>query len=149
MTPRVCQQQQYRKASSIALTDLKSRWESMSTTEQNSIAKELEEAQRGDWKALSTENKQAAYYIAFGPHGPRQPILQPGDNTKVFGGVVAVVTISSALFYVIRQNGEEKPLTTTKEWEEATNEYLREQKSNPITGISSEGYKGKGYVTIT
>ena len=45
--------------------------------------------------------------------------------------------------------GEEKPLTTTKEWEEATNEYLREQKSNPITGISSEGYKGKGYVTIT
>ena len=60
LTSRVCQQQQYRKASTIALTDLKTRWETMSATEQNSIAKELEEAQKGDWKALSAENKQAA-----------------------------------------------------------------------------------------
>ena len=40
-------------------------------------------------------------------------------------------------------------MTTTNEWKEATNEYLKEQNSNPITGISSEGYKGKGYVALT
>jgi cytochrome c oxidase subunit 4 len=40
----------------------------------------------------------------------------------------------------------EKPKTLTPEWEEATNEYLKEQKSNPISGIGSEGYQGKGYV---
>ena len=44
---------------------------------------------------------------------------------------------------------EEKPITTTNEWKEATNEYLKEQNSNPISGISSEGYKGKGYVALT
>lgn len=32
----------------------------MSQSEQNSIAKELEEAQKGDWKALSQDNKKAA-----------------------------------------------------------------------------------------
>lgn len=34
----------------------------------------------------------------------------------------------------------------TKEWQEASNERGREQKQNPITGISSDGYKGKGHV---
>lgn len=34
----------------------------------------------------------------------------------------------------------------TPEWQEKTNEYLKSQNSNPITGISSEGYKGKGYL---
>jgi cytochrome c oxidase subunit 4 len=34
----------------------------------------------------------------------------------------------------------------TTEWQEATNEYMKGQKANPITGISSEGYKGKGFV---
>lgn len=42
--------------------------------------------------------------------------------------------------------GQEKPHTVSKEWEEATNEYLKSQNSNPISGISSEGYKGTGYV---
>ena len=34
----------------------------------------------------------------------------------------------------------------SREWQEATNEYLREQKAEPITGISSEGYTGPGYI---
>jgi cytochrome c oxidase subunit 4 len=33
----------------------------------------------------------------------------------------------------------------SKEWREQTDEYMRSQKANPITGISSEGYKGKGF----
>lgn len=40
----------------------------------------------------------------------------------------------------------EKPKTISPEWEEATNEYMKEQKMNPISGIASEGYQGKGYV---
>jgi hypothetical protein len=43
--------------------------------------------------------------------------------------------------------GQEVPITRTKEWEEATNEYLKSQNSNPISGVSSEGYNGSGYVT--
>ncbi|KAF3924154.1 hypothetical protein AA313_de0206256 [Arthrobotrys entomopaga] len=38
------------------------------------------------------------------------------------------------------------PKTMTKEWQEMSNEYLKGQKAEPITGISSEGYKGPGMV---
>jgi len=34
----------------------------------------------------------------------------------------------------------------TKEWQEATNRMMQEKNMNPITGISSTGYKGKGQI---
>jgi cytochrome c oxidase subunit 4 len=34
----------------------------------------------------------------------------------------------------------------SKEWQEASNEYLKSQKVEPITGVSSEGYSGPGMV---
>lgn len=49
-----------RNASTVALQDLKTRWPAMSTTEQNTIAKELEEVQKQDWNVMSTEDKKAA-----------------------------------------------------------------------------------------
>ncbi|KAI8139966.1 cytochrome c oxidase subunit IV [Fennellomyces sp. T-0311] len=133
-------------STNVAVQNLEGRWKTLSTAEQNTIAKQLEEAQKADWKVLSTEEKKAAYYIAFGPHGPREPITQPGHGAKVLGGIAAVMAASAGLFYVIRVNGQEKPQTFTKEWQEATNEYLKSQNSNPVSGISSEGYKGTGYV---
>ncbi|KAJ2963601.1 hypothetical protein NQZ79_g1387 [Umbelopsis isabellina] len=133
-------------STNVAVQNIESRWKSLSQTEQNTIAKQLEEAQKGDWKQLSLEEKKAAYYIAFGAHGPREPLTQPGHGMKVLIGTIGVVAASTALFYVIRQNAIEKPKTISKEWEEATNEYMKEQKMNPISGIASEGYKGKGYV---
>jgi len=36
------------------------------------------------------------------------------------------------------------PRTMTKEWKDAETEYVKKQNGNPLTGISSEGYKGKG-----
>ncbi|KAI9311204.1 cytochrome c oxidase subunit IV [Dichotomocladium elegans] len=135
-----------RYASSVAIQDLKSRWATMSTAEQNTVAKQLEETQKADWKIMSMDDKKAAYYIAFGEHGPRKPLLEPGHTGKVLGGVAGVLAASLGLFLAIRAGAEETPRTMTKEWEQATNEYLREQKSNPINGVSSEGYKGKGYV---
>lgn len=41
--------------------------------------------------------------------------------------------------------GAEHPHTLSEEWRQKTTEYLKSQNSNPISGISSEGYKGKGY----
>ncbi|KAI8066850.1 cytochrome c oxidase subunit IV [Gongronella butleri] len=135
-----------RNASTVAVQNLEARWKTLSTAEQNTIAKQLEEAQKGDWKVLSADEKKASYYIAFGPHGPREPITGPGHTQKVFLGVVGVLAASAGLFALIRSGGKEKPHTMSKEWQEATNEYLKSQNSNPISGISSEGYKGKGYV---
>lgn len=34
----------------------------------------------------------------------------------------------------------------TKEYQEQMNKRALEEKLNPITGISSEGYKGRGFV---
>ncbi|KAG0740807.1 hypothetical protein G6F57_002644 [Rhizopus arrhizus] len=135
-----------RNASTVSVQNIETRWKTLSAAEQNTIAKQLEEAQKGDWKVLSLDEKKAAYYIAFGPHGPREPLTKPGHAMKVLGGVAGVLAASGALFYAIRVNGQETPRTINKEWEQATNEYLKSQNSNPISGISSEGYKGTGYV---
>lgn len=44
-------------------------------------------------------------YIAFGEHGPRTPVVQPGEHTKVAGGVLAVLTTAATLFYILDSNG--------------------------------------------
>ncbi|KAI9257889.1 cytochrome c oxidase subunit IV [Sporodiniella umbellata] len=135
-----------RYTSTVSVRNLEARWKTLSIAEQNTIAKQLEEAQKGDWKALSIDDKKAAYFIAFGAHGPREPITKPGHGAKVFAGVSGVLAVSGALFYAMRVGGQETPKTINREWEQATNEYLKSQNSNPVTGISSEGYKGTGYV---
>ncbi|KAL0089781.1 cytochrome c oxidase subunit 4 COX4 [Phycomyces blakesleeanus] len=133
-------------STNVSVQNLETRWKTLSTAEQNTVAKQLEEAQKADWKSLSVDDKKAAFYIAFGAHGPREPLTTPNHGLKVLGGVIGVLVASGALFYAMRLGGGENPPTMTKEWQEATNEYLKSQNSNPITGISSEGYKGKGYV---
>ncbi|ORX60290.1 cytochrome c oxidase subunit IV [Hesseltinella vesiculosa] len=135
-----------RNASTVAVQNLESRWKTLSSAEQNTIAKQLEEAQKADWKTLTADEKKASFYIAFGPHGPREPVTGPGHTQKVVAGVAGVLVASAALFALIRSGGKEKPVTMSKEWQEASNEYMKSQNSNPISGISSEGYKGKGMV---
>ncbi|CAO3666161.1 unnamed protein product [Rhizopus stolonifer] len=39
-----------RNASTVSVQNLEARWKTLSTAEQNTIAKQLEEAQKGDWK---------------------------------------------------------------------------------------------------
>ncbi|KAF9107215.1 Cytochrome c oxidase subunit 5A [Mortierella sp. AM989] len=133
--------------SEVPLANLELRWKTLSTSEQTSLAKQLEEAQAGDWTKLSLEQKKAAYWVAFGPHGARTPLHGPNHGIKVFAGTAAVVASAGALFLWIRSKGGEKPTTMTKEWQEASNEYARANKINPITGVSSEEYKGTGFVS--
>lgn len=45
-------------------------------------------------------------YIAFGAHGPREPLTKPGHGLKVLIGTIGIMAASGALFYVIRQNGK-------------------------------------------
>jgi len=111
-----------------------------------------------------------AWWIAFGPHGPRAE-TPPGEWTKVFLYTAVGIAASGVLFYAVHSNARPQPRTMTKEWQEATNEYLKvrhplaftdhwlspyvlwlltylvqKERSNPIYGISSEGYTGKGHV---
>lgn len=111
------------------------------------VHSQLEVLQKKDWKTLSIDEKKAAYYVAFGPHGPRAPVSPPGQNFKVFLATMGLIGVAGIIYAVIRSYAPPPPRTLTKEWQEASNKRAIEQKMNPITGISSEGYKGKGFVT--
>ncbi|KAI0362608.1 cytochrome c oxidase subunit IV [Trametes cingulata] len=122
-------------------------WERLSADEQAVIHQQLEEIQKRDWKTLSVDEKKAAYYVAFGPHGPRAPVDPPNAGMKIVLGVSGLIAAAGALYFAIRSTAPAPPKTLSKEWEEATNERALELKINPISGISSEGYKGPGFVT--
>lgn len=66
----------------------------------------------------------SAYWIAFGPHGPRA--LPPPDEGKKIALYTAIgVLISAGVFGLTRFFAKPAPHTMTKEWQEASNEYLK------------------------
>ncbi|KAF4576379.1 Cytochrome c oxidase subunit 5A [Pleurotus pulmonarius] len=135
------------RATHVALKgNVEAQWANLNQDDKSLVIEQLEELQKKDWKQLSIDEKKAAYYVAFGPHGPRTPINPPGTILKIFLGTMGLVGAAGALFLALRQIAPPPPKTLTKEWEEASNERAIEQKMNPITGITSEGYSGKGFV---
>ena len=79
----------------------------------------------------------AAYWIAFGPHGPRA-LPPPGEGKKVAAYTAAGVLFSFIIFVTVRSFANPAPRTMTKEWQEATNEYLKERKPY-LPNLSSSG----------
>lgn len=69
-------------------------------------------------------NPLTAYYIAFGAHGPRAQD-PPNEGWKVFGYVCAGIGATFVLFGTIRMFAKGSPSTMNKEYQEATNEYLK------------------------
>jgi len=133
--------------SAVPLSNVEAQWERLTADEQLAIHRQLEDVQKRDWKTLSLDEKRAAYFIAFGSHGPRAPIKPPGSNVKILLGIVGAIGLAGAIYGLIRARAPPPPRTLNREWQEAMNERSLEKKHNPISGISSEGYTGKGYVT--
>jgi cytochrome c oxidase subunit 4 len=65
-----------------------------------------------------------AYYIAFGPHGPRA-LPPPGEGMKIFSYTVIGLIVSFGIFTFAHSMARPPPATMTKEYQEKTNEYLR------------------------
>jgi len=135
-----------RDASLIPLSNVEAQWATLSGEEKTVVHEQLEVLQKKDWKLLSLDEKKAAYYVAFGPHGPRAPVSKPGDSLKIFAYTLALVGAAGILSITLKQFGGPPPKTMTKEWHEAENVRAREMNINPITGVSSPDYKGKGFV---
>ncbi|KAJ9641907.1 Cytochrome c oxidase subunit 5B, mitochondrial [Coniosporium tulheliwenetii] len=125
--PVVCLQQarQAHAISNPTLADIEKRWEAMPPQEQADLWMALRDRMKVDWKELTLQEKKAAYWIAFGPHGPRA-LPPPGEGTTVF--IYTMIGVAAAAT---------TPKTMTKEYQEASEEYLRNQGTEPITG-----YKG-------
>ncbi|KZT43994.1 cytochrome c oxidase subunit IV [Sistotremastrum suecicum HHB10207 ss-3] len=119
----------------IPLSNVEAQWEKLSSDEQLTVHQQLEALQKKDWKELSIDEKKAAYYVAFGPHGPRAPIKPPGANTTIFFGTIGAIAVSSIIFALIRSRAPPPPKTMTKEWQEAATEQAKERRENPITGM--------------
>ncbi|KAI5455223.1 Cytochrome c oxidase subunit 5B, mitochondrial [Naganishia albida] len=133
-------------ASGAVLGNIEATWTKLPKEEQYEVYRTLEEVQKRDWKQLTVDEKKASYFVAYGPHGPRAPINTPGNTMRVAIGTAAAIGTAFAIFSLIRSQAPPPPKTMTKEWQEAMNEKAKEDNLNPITGISSEGYQGKGYV---
>lgn len=73
---------------------------------------------------LTPISRYAAYWIAFGPHGPRS-LPPPGEGKKVAAYTLIGLGVSLAIFATMRSFAKPAPPTMTKEWQEATNEYLK------------------------
>lgn len=138
--PAVCQLQQARQAHAISnptLANIEKRWEDMPPQEQADLWMSLRDRMKVDWKEMTMQEKKAAYYIAFGPHGPRRP-PPPDEGRNVFLLSAGVIAASFVVFACTRMFASPiRPRTMTKEWQEASEEYLKAQGSEPITG-----YKG-------
>ncbi|KAF7508044.1 hypothetical protein GJ744_009626 [Endocarpon pusillum] len=139
---------QSRAAHAIAnptLAGIEKRWEAMPPQDQAALWMQLRDRMKVDWHEMTIQEKKAAWWIAFGPHGPRAE-TPPGEWGRVFLYTGIAVAVSIVIFMIGHSFSRPPPRTMTKEWQEATNEYLKKERSNPIYGISSEGYSGKGYV---
>ncbi|KAK0196510.1 COX4, subunit IV of cytochrome c oxidase [Armillaria mellea] len=130
----------------IPLGRVEALWDTISLEEKAALRSQLAEVQKKDWKQLSIEEKTAAYFVSFGPHGHRAPAGKPGDNLKIAASVAGLLGVSYLMMMGVKAMAPAPPKTITKEWQEASSERAIEQKMNPITGISSKGYKGAGFV---
>ena len=80
-----------------------------------------------------------AYYIAFGPHGPRRP-APPDEGRKVLLLSSAVIAGAIAVFAFTRMFANpNRPRTMTKEWQEASEEYLKVRWPHQTTPCSTLG----------
>ncbi|KAK1761303.1 cytochrome c oxidase polypeptide 5, mitochondrial [Echria macrotheca] len=131
--------------SNPTLANIEKRWDGMPLQEQAELWMALRDRMKGSWTELTIQEKKAAYWIAFGPHGPRA-LPPPGEGKKVAAYTFIGLAASFVIFATIRAFAGPPPASMTKEWQEASNEYLKGQNSDPLTGISSEGYSGKGMV---
>ncbi|KAL6720228.1 Cytochrome c oxidase subunit 5B, mitochondrial [Lecanora helva] len=131
--------------SNPTLAQIEKRWEGMPPQEQADLWMALRDRMKNDWHELTLQERKAAYWIAFGPHGPRA-LPPPGENWMVFGYTMLGIGISFVIFCGIRMFARPAPGTMNAQYQEMTNEYLKNQRVEPITGVSSEGYSGKGMV---
>lgn len=85
-------------------------------------------------RSLLADIFSIAWWIAFGPHGPRAE-TPPGEWGRVWFYTAVGIAVSAVLFYGIHSFARPPPRTMTKEWQEATNEYLK---------VSLDGVIGEG-----
>ncbi|QIX01628.1 hypothetical protein AMS68_007145 [Peltaster fructicola] len=141
LTQQTTQKRCAHAVSNPTLANIERRWTEMPPQEQAELWMALRDRMKTDWTQLTNQEKKAAYWIAFGPHGPRAE-APPGESATILWQVTLAVVVSFGLFGLVRAFARPPPSTMNKEWQEATEAYLKENNIEPITGISNPEYKG-------
>ncbi|EGW32342.1 cytochrome-c oxidase subunit VA [Spathaspora passalidarum NRRL Y-27907] len=125
-----------RALSNAYVSKLEERWTHLAQQDQQALIQELKARMELPWGELTSAEKKAAYYISFGSWGPRKPMYNPGDKSKIFWTVTGTVVASIIAFIGIRSLAAPPPHTNTREWQEASDEYLKSKNANPFSGYS-------------
>ncbi|KAL8903626.1 MAG: hypothetical protein Q9207_003801 [Kuettlingeria erythrocarpa] len=110
--------------SNPTLAGIEKRWEGMPPQEQADLWMALRDRMKTDWHEMTLQEKKAAYWIAFGPHGPRA-LPPPGEGKQVFWYTMLGVAISAVIFVTIRQFARPPPKTMNAQYQAMSNEYLK------------------------
>ncbi|KAJ3139782.1 Cytochrome c oxidase subunit 5A [Physocladia obscura] len=142
------------RATEASIRGLETRWGKLPEAEQGAIADRIAAAEKADWKAMSLEEKRAAYFIAYGAHGARNQ-KDPNLTKAVWSWVALFIGISGGIFAywetrellqsesyhltdLTKRSNEktEKPQirTMTPEWKAAEDARAIELKQNPFQG---------------
>ncbi|KAK6463041.1 cytochrome-c oxidase subunit VA [Scheffersomyces coipomensis] len=125
-----------RPLSNAYVSKLESRWTALPKEDQTSLIESLKSRMELPWQELTPAEKKASYYISFGEWGPRKPLYGPGDQAKVVYGVVGGIVVSIVIFAGIRSVAPASPTTLNRQWQEASDEYLKSKNANPFSGYS-------------
>lgn len=121
--------------SNATVANLEKRWEDLPEIDQKDIIAKLSSRQSLPWKELTSAEKKAAWYISFGAWGPRKPIHTKEDKIYIFWGTTIGLALC-AVFFVGFRSQRNIPKTMNREWQEKSDEILKEKNANPFTGYS-------------
>ncbi|KAI9336801.1 cytochrome c oxidase subunit IV family [Obelidium mucronatum] len=130
------------RASPASLAAIETRWGKLPEAEQGAIADRLAAAEKGDWKALSLDEKRAAYFIAYGAHGARNP-KDPNLTKAVFAWSSVFIVLAGGMYAWWET---QKPVlrTMTPEWKAAEDARAIELQQNPFHGAYAAERKKNG-----
>jgi len=99
----------------VPLSNVEALWTKLNSDEKVAVHEQLEALQLKDWKTLTLDEKKAAYYVAFGPHGPRAPTSAPGEGFKILLSTLGLIGLGGVLFFTVQSFAAPPPKTLTKE----------------------------------
>lgn len=90
------------------VSDLPKRWNKLDALKQDDIIAYLEDKMRGDWKEINLPEKQAIWYVYYGPWGARATEqADPGSIYGYFAGFVGVLLTGVVGYQFFRRKPQE------------------------------------------
>lgn len=86
------------------IPDIEGKWESLGKPQQIATWVLLEDVMKKDWNEMTDNEKRAAWFIAYGPYGPRK-LDPPHTRMKIFVGTVTAVCAGILLTMSVQQLG--------------------------------------------